>query len=164
METSIKAASIFRAAENGKRVVNLVANTSVFHHIKRETWEKEEVNNLYINYAQMMHFIMQDDSDLGLDIQFALMNANDAQIETILNGATIDINEELVDAGTVITMDDGTEIVAAHDFYRVTTFTIKSVTLLGRVAIDYDGKEDFNPRSKECRAAYMAIAKAARKA
>lgn len=163
METTIKAASIFRAAENGRRVINLVANSNVFHHIKKDTWEKEEVNNLHISYAQVLHFLMQDNSDLGLNIQFALMNANDAQIETILNGATIDIVEELVDAGTVITMDDGTDITADHDFYRITAFNVKSVTLLGQVAIDYDGNDEFNPRSKECRAAYIAAAKVAKK-
>lgn len=164
METTIKAASIFRAAENGRRVIHLVANSNVFHHIKKDTWEKEEVNDLYINYAQVLHFLNQDDSDLGLNIQFALMNANDAQIETILNDATIDIVEELVDAGTIITMDDGTDVTADHDFYRITAFNVKSVTLLGQVAIDYDGKDEFNPRSKECRAAYIAAAKAAKKA
>lgn len=163
METTIKSASIFRAAENGKRVINLVANSNVFHHIKKNTWEKEEINSLHINYTQMLHFLMQDDSDLGLDIQFALMNANDAQIETILNDSTIDITEELVDAGTIVTMDDGTEFAAEHDFYRITAFSIKTVSLLGRVAVDYDGDEDFNPRSKACREAFKAT-KAAKKA
>lgn len=160
METRIKAASIFRAAENGRRVINLVANANIFHHIKKDTWEKEEVNNCYISYSQLLHFLMNDNSDLGLNIQFALMNANDAQIETILNGATIDVVEELVDAGTIITMDDGTDITADHDFYRITAFSIKAVTLMGQVAVEYDGAEEFNPRSKECRAAYLAAAKA----
>ena len=163
METTIISASIRVNAENGARTI--VMNTSeefdfidsqnAFSHGKRKM--------LVMSMKQLLHFINEDDSELGDDVAFMMMATDPvpAQIEDLLMGAKIDVELTERAAGEQYEAN-GQQVIAVYDSIHISKFTINEVSAVGRYAIDYDGISDAYVTTKERRVAWNTTRKALR--
>ena len=141
METTIISANVRTNAENGVRTI--VMNTSdefdfidasnAFAHGKRK--------QLIMSMRQLLHFINEDSTELGDDIAFMMMATDPvaAQIEDLLMGAKVNVEQTSRSAGEQYTDGNGQTVIATYDSVHVSNFIINSVSPIGRLAIDYDG-------------------------
>ena len=164
MKTTIISAQVRTNSENGARTI--VMNTSdefdfidasnAFAHGKRKM--------LIMSMKQLLHFINEDDSELGDDVAFMMMATDpvNAQIEDLLMGATIDVEQTSRTAGEQYTDGDGNVRIAEYDSIHVSKFAIKTVSQVGRYDIDYNGISDAYATTKERRTAWNATRKSLR--
>ena len=163
METTIISASIRMNAETGARTI--VMNTSSefdfidsqngFAHGKRKM--------LKMSMSQLLHFINEDDSELGDDIAFLMMATDPvaAQIEDLLMGAKVNVELTERAAGEQYE-SNGQQIIAVYDSIHISNFSIDEVSTVGRYAIDYDGDVAAYATGKARRAAWNKTRKALR--
>lgn len=163
MKTTILSASIRVNSENGARTI--VMNTSSefdfidasngFAHGKRKM--------LVMSMKQLLHFINEDDSELGDDIAFLMMATDPvaAQVEDLLMGATVDVTQQERAAGEQYEVD-GQTVIAVYDSIHISKFVINEVSTVGRFAIDYDGDVAAYATSKGRRVAWNATRKTLR--
>ena len=140
METTIISAQVRTNAENGARTI--VMNTSsefdfidpnnAFAHGKRKM--------LTMSMRQLLHFINEDDTELGDDIAFMMLATDPvaAQIEDLLMGAKVNVEQTSRSAGEQYEAN-GQQIIATYDSIHISKFAITTVSPVGRFAIDYDG-------------------------
>lgn len=163
METTILSASVRTNAETGARTVimntvdefDFIDSQNGFAHGKR--------NLLKMSMSQLLHFINEDDSELGDDIAF-MMLANDPttqQIEDLLMGAKVDVELTERTAGEQYE-SNGQQIIAVYDSIHISKFAITAVSPVGRFAIDYDGDVVTYSTSKARRTAWNQTRKSLR--
>lgn len=150
-------------AETGARTI--VMNTSSefdfidsqngFAHGKRKM--------LKMSMSQLLHFINEDDSELGDDIAFLMMATDPvaAQIEDLLMGAKVNVELTERAAGEQYE-SNGQQIIAVYDSIHISNFSIDEVSTVGRYAIDYDGDVAAYATGKARRAAWNKTRKALR--
>ena len=95
METTIISANVIRNAENSSRVINL-ATSEEFDFLDRANgFAHGKRKMLNISMKQFMHFINEANNDIADDVAFTLMatDPTDAQIEDILMGAKVDVDQ-----------------------------------------------------------------------
>lgn len=164
METKILSASIRTNAENGSKTV--VMNTSSefdfidaangFAHGKRKM--------LVMSMKQLLHFINEDDSELGDDIAFMVMATDPTkqQFEDLLMGATITVELTERAAGEQYTDGNGQQVIATYDSIHISKFDLLSVSAVARFALDYDGDTTTYATSKARKVAWNTTRKALR--
>ena len=163
METTIISAQIRVNSENGARTIvmntvdefDFIDSQNAFAHGKRK--------QLIMSMKQLLHFINEDDSELGDDVAFMMLATDPvaAQIEDLLMGATIDVELTERAAGEQYEAN-GQQIIAVYDSIHVSHFTINSVSPVGRFAIDYDGDVANYSTSKSRRVAWNQTRKSLR--
>ena len=163
MKTTILSAQVRINIENGARTI--VMNTSSefdfidaangFAHGKRRM--------LVMSMKQLLHFINEDDSELGDDVAFMMMATDpvNAQIEDLLMGAKVDVELTERAAGEQYE-SNGQTVIAVYDSIHISKFAINSVSPIGRYAIDYNGISDAYATTKERRTAWNATRKSLR--
>ena len=163
MKTTILSAQIRVNAENGSRTIvmntvdefNFIDSQNGFAHGKRK--------QLIMSMRQLLHFINEDDSELGDDVAFMMMATDpvNAQIEDLLMGAKVDVELTERAAGEQYE-SNGQQIIAVYDSIHISKFAINSVSPIGRYAIDYNGISDAYATTKERRTAWNATRKSLR--
>lgn len=163
METTIISASIRVNSENGSRTVvmnttdefDFIDSQNAFAHGKRKM--------IIMSMRQLLHFINEDDSELGDDVAFMMMATDpvNAQIEDLLMGAKVDVTQQERAAGEQYEVD-GQQVIAVYDSIHISQFTINEVSSIGRYAIDYDGDVASYATSKARRVAWNKTRKALR--
>lgn len=163
METTILSASIHTNAETGARTVVMSTNeefdfidpSNAFAHGKRKM--------LKMSMKQLLHFINEDDTELGDDIAFLMMATDPvaAQIEDLLMGAKVNVELTERAAGEQYEAN-GQTVIAVYDSIHVSQFVINEVSAVGRFAIDYDGDVAAYSTSKARRVAWNKTRKALR--
>lgn len=164
METTIVTANVIRNAETGTRVINL-ATSEEFDFLDRANgFAHGKRKMLNISMKQFMHFINEANSDIADDVAFTLMatNPTDAQIEDILMGAKVDIEQTERSAGEEYTDGDGQKVIAVYDSIHISKFDLLSVSTVGRFALDYDGDTTTYATCKARRVAWTATRKSLR--
>ena len=164
METTIISANVIRNAENSSRVINLATSeefdfidpNNAFAHGKRK--------QIKISMKQFMHFINEANSDIADDVAFIIMatDPTDAQIEDILMGAKIGIEQTERSAGEEYTDGNGQTVIAVYDSIHISKFDLLSVSAVGRFALDYDGDTTTYATCKARRVAWTATRKSLR--
>ena len=164
METTIISANVIRNAETGVRNLNLATSeefdfidpNNAFAHGKRKM--------LKISMKQFMHFINESDSDIADDVAFTIMaiSPTDSQIEDILMGAKVDIEQTERSAGEQYTDGNGQQVIATYDSIHISKFDLLSVSAVGRFALDYDGDTTTYATSKARRVAWTSTRKSLR--
>ena len=164
METTIIAANVIRNADIGTRVINLATSeefdfidyNNAFAHGKRKM--------LKISMRQFMHFINEANSDIADDVAFTLMavNPTNAQIEDILMGAKVDVEQTERSAGEEYTNGNNQKVIAVYDSIHISKFDLLSVSDVGRFALDYDGDTTTYATCKSRRIAWTATRKSLR--
>ena len=98
METTIVTANVIRNAETGTRVINLATSEEFDFLDRANAFAHGKRKMLNISMKQFMHFINEANSDIADDVAFTLMatDPTDAQIEDILMGAKVDIEQTSV--------------------------------------------------------------------
>ena len=163
METTIISAQVRVNAENGSRTVvmntvdefDFIDSQNAFAHGKRKM--------LVMSMKQLLHFINEDDSELGDDIAFMAMatDPTNQQFEDLLMGAKVDVELTERAAGEQYEAN-GQQIIAVYDSIHISKFAINSVSPVGRYAIDYNGISDAYATTKERRVAWNATRKSLR--
>ena len=163
METTILSAQVRVNAENGSRTIvmntvdefNFIDSQNAFAHGTRK--------QLIMSMRQLLHFINEDDSELGDDIAFMMMATDpvNAQIEDLLMGAKVDVELTERAAGEQYE-SNGQTVIAVYDSIHISKFAINSVSEVGRYAIDYDGDVAAYSTSKGRRVAWNATRKSLR--
>ena len=163
METTILSAQVRTNAENGARTIvmntvdefDFIDSQNAFAHGKRK--------QLIMSMRQLLHFINEDNSELGDDVAFMMMATDpvNAQIEDLLMGAKVDVELTERAAGEQYE-SNGQTVIAVYDSIHVSHFTINSVSPVGRFAIDYDGDTTTYTTCKARRVAWNATRKANR--
>lgn len=163
METTIVSATIRVNGENGSRTVvmntvdefDFIDSQNAFAHGKRKM--------LVMSMRQLLHFINEDNTELGDDIAFLMMATDPvaAQIEDLLMGAKVNVELTERAAGEQYE-SNGQQIVAVYDSIHISNFSINEVSAVGRYAIDYDGDVAAYATSKGRRVAWNATRKALR--
>lgn len=159
METTIISASVRANAETGVRTINLVLadeidfidSTNGFAHGKR--------NLLKMSMRQFLHFVNENTGDIADDIAFMMLatDPSNLQIEDLLTGASVTIEQTERSAGEQYTDGDGNQIIATYDSIHTSAFAVTKVSKLGQFAIDYDGKpEDYIANNKARKAIWIA--------
>ena len=163
METTIISAQVRVNNENSARTI--VMNTSSefdfidsangFAHGKRKM--------LVMSMRQLLHFINEDDTELGDNIAFMAMatDPTNQQFEDLLMGATVDVELTERAAGEQYE-SNGQTIIATYDSIHISKFAINTVSQVGRYAIDYNGISDAYATTKERRVAWNATRKSLR--
>ena len=164
METTIITANVIRNAETGTRVINLATSeefdfldsANAFAHGKRKM--------LNISMKQFMHFVNEGNSDIADDVAFTLMatDPTDAQIEDILMGAKVDIEQTERSVGEEYTDSYGQKFIAVYDSIHISKFDLLSVSTVGRFALDYDGDTTTYATCKARRVAWTTTRKSLR--
>lgn len=164
METTILSAQVRVNTESGARTI--VMNTSdefdfidsqnAFAHGKRK--------QVIMSMRQLLHFINEDDTELGDEIAFMMMATDpvNAQIEDLFMGTKVDIEQTERAAGEQYTDGNGQQIIATYDSIHISKFAINEVSAVGRYAIDYDGDVAAYATSKARRVAWNKTRKALR--
>ena len=163
METTIISAQIRVNSENGARTIvmntvdefDFIDSQNAFAHGKRKM--------LVMSMKQLLHFINEDDSELGDDIAFMMMATDpvNAQIEDLLMGAKVNVEQTSRSAGEQYE-SNGQTVIAVDDSIHISKFAINSVSPIGRYAIDYDGDAAAYATGKARRAAWNKTRKALR--
>ena len=163
METTILSASVRVNAETGARTIvmntidefDFIDSQNAFAHGKRKM--------LVMSMRQLLHFVNEDDSELGDDIAFMAMatDPSNAQFEDLLMGAKVNVEQTERAAGEQYEVD-GQQVIAVYDSVHVSNFVIDEVSPIGRYAIDYDGDVASYVTSKGRRVAWNATRKALR--
>ena len=163
MKTTIISAQVRTNVENGARTIvmntvdefDFIDSQNAFAHGKRK--------QLIMSMRQMLHFINEDDSELGDDIAFMMMATDpvNAQIEDLLMGAKVDVELTERAAGEQYE-SNGQTVIAVYDSIHISKFAINSVSPIGRYAIDYDGDAAAYATGKARRAAWNKTRKALR--
>ena len=163
METTIISAQVRTNIENGSRTIvmntvdefDFIDSQNGFAHGKRKM--------LVMSMKQMLHFINEDDSELGDDIAFMMLATDPvaAQIEDLLMGAKVDVELTERAAGEQYE-SNGQTVIAVYDSIHISKFAINSVSSVGRYAIDYNGISDTYATTKERRVAWNATRKSLR--
>lgn len=163
METTIISASIYTNAENGARTVimntteefDFIDSQNAFAHGKRKM--------IKMSMKQLLHFINEADTELGDDVAFMMLATDPvaAQIEDLLMGAKVDIEQTERAAGEQYEVD-GKTVIAVYDSIHISQFTINEVSEVGHYAIDYDGDVAAYATSKGRRVAWNATRKSLR--
>lgn len=164
METTIVTANVIRNAETGTRVINL-ATSEEFEFLDRaNAFAHGKRKMLNISMKQFMHFINEANSDIADDVAFTLMatDPTDAQIEDILMGAKVDIEQTERSAGEQYTDGNGQNVIATYDSIHISKFDLLSVSAVGRFALDYDGDATTYATCKSRRVAWTATRKSLR--
>ena len=164
METTIITANVIRNAETGTRVINLATSEEFDFLDRANDFAHGKRKMLNISMKQFMHFINEANSDIADDVAFTLMatDPTDAQIEDILMGAKVDIEQTERSAGEEYTDGDCQNVIAVYDSIHISKFTIDAVAPIGRYAIDYNGISDAYATTKERRTAWNTTRKALR--
>lgn len=155
METTIISASVRVNAETGVRTVvmntadefDFIDPNNAFAHGKRKM--------VVMSMRQLLHFINEDDSELGDDIAFMTMatDPTNQQFEDLLMGAEVEVTQQERAAGEQYEVD-GKTVIATYDSIHISRFAINSVSPVGRFVIDYDGDTAAYSKSKARRAAW----------
>ena len=163
METTIISAQVRVNVENGSRTIvmntvdefDFIDSQNGFAHGKRKM--------LKMSMSQLLHFINEDDSELGDDIAFLMMATDPvaAQIEDLLMGAKVNVELTERAAGEQYE-SNGQQIIAVYDSIHISNFSIDEVSTVGRYAIDYDGDVAAYATGKARRAAWNKTRKALR--
>ena len=163
METTIISASIRVNSENGSRTVvmntvnefDFIDPNNAFAHGKRK--------QLVMSMKQLLHFINEDDTELGDDIAFMAMatDPTNQQFEDLLMGAKVNVEQTSRTAGEQYEVD-GQTVIAVYDSIHISNFSIDEVSAVGRYAIDYDGDVAAYSTSKGRRVAWNQTRKAIR--
>ena len=113
---------------------------------------------------QFMHFINEANSDIADDVAFTLMatDPTDAQIEDILMGAKVDVEQTERSAGEQYTDGNGQQVIATYDSIHISKFNLLSVATVGRFALDYDGDAATYATCKARRVAWTSTRKSLR--
>lgn len=162
METTIVTANV-RNAETGTRVINL-ATSEEFEFLDRaNAFAHGKRKMLNISMKQFMHFINEANSDIADDVAFTLMatDPTDAQIEDILMGAKVNIEQTERSAGEQYEAN-GQQVIAVYDSIHISKFDLLSVSAVGRFALDYDGDATTYATCKSRRVAWTATRKSLR--
>ena len=140
MKTTILSAQVRVNAESNARTIvmntvnefDFIDPNNAFAHGKRK--------QLIMSMRQLLHFINEEDSELGDDIAFMAMatDPTNQQFEDLLMGATVDVELTERAAGEQYE-SNGQQIIATYDSIHISKFAINSVSPVGRFAIDYDG-------------------------
>lgn len=165
METTIISANIRANVETGARVINLVLADEIDFIDSANGFAHGKRNLLKMSMKQFLHFANENTTDLGDDIAFMLMatSPSNLQIEDLLTGAKVVIEQTERTGGEQYTDGDGNLHIAEYDSIHTSEFAITSVSKLGQFAIDYDGKpEDYLPNNKARKAIWIANRKALR--
>ena len=163
METIIISAQVRTNIENGSRTIvmntvdefDFIDSQNGFSHGKRK--------QVIMSMRQLLHFINEDDTELGDDIAFMMMATDpvNAQIEDLLMGAKVDVEQTSRAAGEQYEAN-GQQIIAVYDSIHISKFAIEAVAPIGRYAIDYNGISDAYATTKERRTAWNATRKSLR--
>lgn len=165
METTIISARVIVNSETGSRTINLVLADEIDFIDAANGFTHSKRNLLKMSMKQFMHFSNENTTDLGDEVAFMLMAANpiNLQIEDLLTGATISLEQTERTAGEQYTDGNGQIVIATYDSIHISKFAINEVSTLGRFAIDYDGKpEDYLPNNHARKAIWIAARKANR--
>ena len=140
METTIISAQVRTNVENGARTIimntsdefDFIDSQNAFAHGKRKM--------LVMSMKQLLHFINEDDTELGDDIAFMAMatDPTNQQFEDLLMGAKVNVEQTSRSAGEQYE-SNGQQIIAVYDSIHISKFAITTVSPVGRFAIDYDG-------------------------
>ena len=140
MKTTILSAQVRVNAESNARTIvmntvdefDFIDPNNAFAHGKRK--------QLIMSMRQLLHFINEEDSELGDDIAFMAMatDPTNQQFEDLLMGATVAVELTARAAGEQYE-SNGQQIIATYDSIHISKFAINSVSPVGRFAIDYDG-------------------------
>ena len=163
METTILSAQVRVNSENGSRTV-VMNTTSEFDFIDASNaFAHGKRKQLIMSMRQLLHFINEDDSELGDDIAFLMMATDPvaAQIEDLLMGAKVNVELTERSAGEQYE-SNGQQIIAVYDSIHISKFAITTVSAVGRFAIDYDGDVAAYATSKGRRVAWNQTRKALR--
>lgn len=163
VETTIISAQVRVNAESNARTIvmntidefDFIDASNAFTHGKRKM--------LVMSMRQLLHFINEDDTELGDDIAFMTMatDPTNAQFEDLLMGAKVNVELTERTAGEQYEAN-GQEVIATYDSIHVSKFAITTVSAVGRFAIDYDGDVAAYSTSKSRRVAWNATRKALR--
>lgn len=164
METTIITANVIRNAETGTRVINLATSEEFDFLDRANAFAHGKRKMLNISMKQFMHFINEANSDIADDVAFTLMATDhtDAQIEDILMGAKVDVEQTERSAGEEYTDGDGQKVIAVYDSIHISKFDLLSVSAVGRFALDYDGDTTTYATCKARRVAWTATRKSLR--
>lgn len=163
METTILSAQVRVNAETGARTV-VMNTTNEFDFIDSQNgFAHGKRKMLTMSMKQLLHFINEDDSELGDDIAFMAMAANpsNSQFEDLLMGAKVDVTQQERAAGEQYEVN-GEQVIAVYDSIHISQFAINEVSAVGRYAIDYDGDVAAYATSKARRVAWNKTRKALR--
>ena len=163
METTITSAQVRVNAENGSRTV-VMNTTSEFDFIdSQNAFAHGKRKQLIMSMRQLLHFINEDDSELGDDIAFLMMATDpvSSQIEDLLMGANVNVELTERTAGEQYEVN-GQNVIATYDSIHISQFTINSVSQVGSYAINYDGDVAAYSTSKGRRVAWNATRKSLR--
>lgn len=164
METRIISASVRVNSENGSRTV-VMNTTNEFDFIDSQNgFAHGKRKMLVMSMKQLLHFINEDDSELGDDVAFMMMATDpvNAQIEDLLMGAKVNVELTERAAGEQYTDGNGQEVIAVYDSIHISQFAINEVSTVGRYAIDYDGDVATYATGKARRAAWNKTRKSLR--
>lgn len=164
METTIVTANVIRNAETGTRVINLATSEEFKFLDRANAFAHGKRKMLNISMKQFIHFINEANSDIADDVAFTLMatDPTDAQIEDILMGAKVDVEQTERSAGEQYTDGTGQKVIATYDSIHISKFDLLSVSAVGRFALDYDGDATTYATCKSRRVAWTATRKALR--
>ena len=164
METTILSATIRVNSETGSRTVvmnttdefDFIDAANAFTHGKRKM--------LVMSMRQLLHFINEDDTELGDDIAFMAMATDpaNAQFEDLLMGAKVNVELTERAAGEQYTDGNGQTVIATYDSIHISKFDLLSVSAVGRFALDYDGDTTTYATCKARRVAWTATRKSLR--
>ena len=164
MDTTIISVSVRTNAENGVRTI--VMNTSdEFDFIDSQNgFAHGKRKELIMSMRQLLHFINEDNSELGDDVAFMMMATDpvNAQIEDLLMGAKVDVELTERAAGEQYTDGNGQTVIATYDSIHISKFDLLSVSTIGRFALDYDGDTTTYATCKARRVAWTATRKSLR--
>ena len=163
METTILSAQIRINVENGARTI-VMNTTSEFDFIDAQNgFAHGKRKMIVMSFKQLLHFINEDDSELGDDIAFMMLATDPvaAQIEDLLMGAKVNVEQTSRAAGEQYE-SNGQQIIAVYDSIHISKFAITAVSPVGRFAIDYDGDVDAYSTSKARRTAWNQTRKSLR--
>ena len=134
---------------------DFIDSQNAFAHGKRKM--------LVMSMKQLLHFINEDDSELGDDIAFMAMatDPTNQQFEDLLMGAKVNVEHTPLSAGEQY-QSNGQQIIAVYDSIHISKFAIEAVAPIGRYAIDYNGISDAYATTKERRTAWNATRKSLR--
>ena len=164
METTIISAQVRVNVESNARTIimntadefDFIDSQNGFAHGKRK--------QLVMSMRQLLHFINEDNSELGDDIAFLMMATDpvNAQVEDLLMGAKVDIEQTERAAGEQYTDGNGQQVIATYDSIHISKFDLLSVSAVGRFALDYDGDTTTYATCKARRVAWNKTRKALR--
>ena len=163
METTILSAQVRVNSENGSRTVVMTTSDEFDFIDPQNAFTHGKRRMIKMSMSQLLHFINEDDSELGDDIAFMSMatSPTNQQFEDLLMGARVDVELTERAAGEEYKVD-GQQVVAAYDSIHISKFAINEVSTVGRFAIDYDGDAAAYATSKARRVAWNATRKSLR--